>query len=823
MRWLLLIVCAAITTGLIIVLDTRLTVAGAKTPRLGYFLSPQKGFWHNAEADDKNFDADIKNAYLKGKVNVYLDERLVPHVYAEQENDAYFVQGYLHAKFRLWQMEFQAYAAGGRLSEIMGAKSNGSDFLAIDKFFRRLGMVYAAEQSLRAIEADETSKAQADAYTAGVNAYISSLREEDYPLEYKLLDYKPEPWTNLKTALFMKYMAYDLAGGEDDFEMTNAKSIFTKEQFEKLYPYGQDILDPIIPKGTAIAKSGLVLKKPSKADSLYLNFFKKKDTAAIKNPVKPDKDNGSNNWAVSGSKTKSGRPILCNDPHLGLNFPSIWYEMQISTPEYNAYGVSFPGAPSIIIGFNDSCAFGFTNAERDVRDYYEIKFKDSTMKEYWFDSTWQQTTFRDEIIKIKDAPSDTEHIAMTVFGPVMYDQHYDNKLKNGKAYACRWKAHDSSNELRTFNQLDKAKNYHDYENAISTYQCPGQNMLFAAKNGDIAIRQQGQFPAKWKRQGDFIMPGEDSAYMWQATIPDSMNTTMLNPARGFVSSANQMPYDTSYPYYLGGSYPPYRGFFINWRLSNMQNITIEEMQQLQTSNYNILAKLAKPVLEKYMDVKRLSTYEKNLYDKFESWDLKNDAAEEGPSVFAVWIDSLSDAMYADEFSQTSLPLMEPVTSTLIEGIAKDSLYEFADNINTPQKETISDVVTLAFKNAAKTLNSANLLQKLAWGKFKDSGIRHLLRLPQLSRLHLNAGGGTFSVNAYKQFHGPSWRMIVQLTDETEAYGVYPGGQSGNPGSKYYDNFVDTWLAGKYYKIAIVGEAAIKKQTSLKGTMSFSKG
>jgi len=821
MRWFFLVLCAAITVSLIVVLDMQLPAGESKTPRLGYFLSPQKGFWQNAEADNKQFDAAIQSPLLEGPVNVYLDERLVPHVYATKENDAYFVQGYLHAKFRLWQMEFQTYAAGGRLSEIMGAQSNGSDFLAIDKFFRRLGMVYAAEQSLKVIEADAEAKAQADAYTAGVNAYINTLGEEDYPLEYKLLNYKPEPWTNLKTALFMKYMAYDLAGAEDDFEMTNAKSVFTKEQFEKLYPYGQDILDPVIAKGTPISKSGLMVRKPAAADSLYFDF-KKQDSVPVANLIKPDKDNGSNNWAVAGSKTKSGRPILCNDPHLGLNLPSIWFEMQISTPEYNAYGVSFPGTPSIVIGFNDSCAFGFTNAERDVRDYYEIKFKDSTMQEYWFDSAWKQTSFRDEIIHIKGAPADTEHIAMTVFGPVMYDRFYDNKLHNGKAYACRWKAHDGSNELRTFNQLNKAKNYSDYEKAIATYQCPGQNMLFAAKNGDIAIRQQGQFPAKWKGQGDFVMPGEDSSYLWQGMIPDSMNITMRNPARGFVSSANQMPYDTSYQYYLGGSYPPYRGFFINWRLSSMQDITTGDMQQLQTSNYNVFAKLAQPVLAKYIDESKLDDKEKTFYQSFRSWNLKNDASEKGATVFTVWYDSLMSLVYNDEFSQTKLPLMQPVQSTLLEAITKDSLYEFIDDINTPEKETIVDIVTLAFKKAAQTLQSADSAHKLAWGKFKDSGIRHLLRIPQLSRLHLIAGGGNHIINAYKQFHGPSWRMIVELTDETEAWAVYPGGQSGNPGSKYYDNFVDTWLAGKYYKIAIVSEETIKKQHHLTGVMHFSK-
>jgi penicillin amidase len=422
MRIFLSILSAAVAVALIYFLNIQLPVNGGKTPRLGYFLSPQKGFWQNAESENASFDMDVVSNKLKGSSEVYLDDRLVPHVYASDEHDAYFIQGFLHAKFRLWQMEFQTDAAGGRLSEIMGDSSNGKNFLSIDKFFRRLGMVYAAENSLKAIENDPEIKAACDAYTEGVNAYIATLDESSYPFEFKLLDYKPEPWTNLRTALLSKYMAWDLAGFEQDFERTNARSVFTKEQFEALYPYGQDSLQPIIPKGIVFPKRGNDIIPPAVADSLYLNF--KTVTAVVNELIKPDPANGSNNWAIAGSRSKSGRPILCNDPHLDLNLPSIWYEMQMSAPGLNTYGVSLPGAPGIVIGFNDSCAWGVTNAERDVKDYYEITFQDNSKQQYFFDSAWHATTFRQEIIKIKGKLSDTLQIPMTIWGPVMYDDSY---------------------------------------------------------------------------------------------------------------------------------------------------------------------------------------------------------------------------------------------------------------------------------------------------------------------------------------------------------------------------------------------------------------
>ncbi len=817
MRIFLFFILTSFTIALIIILSIQLPIGGSNSPAFGSFLSPQHGCWQNAEPADVNFNADIKLNGLVGSAEVYFDDRLVPHIYADNDRDAFYLQGYLHAKFRLWQMEFQTYAAGGRLSEIMGAQSGTSDFLAIDKFFRRLGMVYGAEQSLKASEANADTKMEMDAYTAGVNAYIETLQPHEYPLEYKLLNYKPEPWTNMKTALFLKYMSYDLAGSEWDFEMTNAKRIFSAADLELIYPSTQDSLDPIVPKGTIFDKAGLVVRKPATIDSLYYNLHD-----GAQPPIsKPDKDNGSNNWAVAGSKTRSGRPILCNDPHLGLNLPSLWYEMQITTPTYNSYGATFPGAPAIIIGFNDSSAWGFTNAMRDVRDYYEIKFRDGSMKEYWFNDNWVPTTFREERIHVKGQADVVEKMAMTEFGPVMYDPSYPNKSNDEKYYAVRWKAHDASNELLTFTKLDKAKNLTDYKDAIGTYQTPGQNMLFATKTGDIAITQQGQFPAKWYRQGDFIMPG-DTSYLWQGNIPDNENPSMYNPARGFVSSANQLPVDQTYPYYLGGSYPLYRGIIINRRLEEMNAITPQDMQQLQTDNYNVFAEMARPMMLKYLDESKVTEDELKYVRKMKSWNLRNDINEEGATIFKVWWDSLEIAVWKDEFSQTDLPLRWPEKSTLLEALLKDSTFKFIDDLKTSERESVAEIMIKGFKLAYPALKEAAASNTLGWGKYKDSGVRHLLRLPALSRLHLPIGGGEHIINATKQFHGPSWRMIVHLTDEIEAYGVYPGGQSGNVGSKYYDAFVDTWAQGKYYTLLFLKKEKAQSDPRIKWKMTFTK-
>lgn len=807
------------TAGLVVALNTQLPAGGSKTPRLGYFLSPQLGFWQNAEPVNAGFDGELKLPMLKDKVDVYMDDRLVPHVYAANDLDAYYVQGYLHARFRLWQMEFQTRVAGGRLSEILGEER-----LPIDRMFRRLGMVYGAEQTLANMEKNPEMKATVEAYAEGVNAYISSLKPQEIPFEYKLLDYKPEKWTPLKTYLFLMFMSYDLTarGATADLQMTNAKNYFGFDDFDKLYPNVQDSLDPIIPKGTAYGAAAIVPQAPASKDSLYLGKGTNNSTVLL--PMVPDKDNGSNNWVVGGTKTKSGRPILSNDPHLGLNLPSLWYEMQIHTPTHNTYGASFPGSPAVIIGFNDSIAWGVTNAGRDVLDYYDIKFKDSTLSSYYYNGEWVEAGHRQEVIRIKGKPDLVENIAMTVFGPVMYDQSYKNVSTEGKYLAIRWTAHKAGTGLQTFYQLNRAKNYNDYLDAISRWECPGQNFAFASKTGDIAIKQQGAFVARWNRQGDFIQPGTDTAYAWQGMIPVTENPLMINPVRGFVSSANQMSTDSTYPYYLGAAnnFPLYRGIIIYRKLAEMNMITPEDMQRMQADNYNVFAEMARPVLLRNLDESGLTADEKKYVDIFKNWDLRNDVNAKGATVFKCIWDSLEAVVWGDEIRKSKLPLPKPDASTLLETVLRgDSSFRFMDDINTPGKtESFAEDLLTAIKKAAPRLKQLEAENKLEWAKMKDTKVNHLLKIPGLSRLRLPIGGGEHIINATKETHGPSWRMIVHLTDEIEAYGVYPGGQSGNPGSKYYDTFVDYWAAGKYYRILFLQQAAAAKHERIKWHMTF---
>ena len=823
MRLLPLIASAIVTTALVFTLNVQLKLGNAKAPRLGYFLSPQHGFWKNAEKIDANFDASIVANELQGNVDVYVDDRLVPHIYADHDQDAYFVQGYLHAKFRLWQMDFETRVASGRLSEIAGA-----DKLPIDRMFRRLGMVYGAEKTEANInETNPNMKATVDAYTAGVNAYIKQLDPADLPFEFKLMNYAPEDWTPKKTYLFLMFMSYDLTGRSAslDLQMTNTRDYLGYDLFDKLYTNNQDSLDPIIPKGTMYEKPSIVPVKPMNADSAYLRKANSIAFNTVDMPEAPDKNNGSNNWAVAGSKTKSGRPILSSDPHLGLNLPSLWYEMQITTPTHSTYGASFPGSPAVIIGFNDSLAWGVTNAGRDVFDYYEVKFKDSTQNEYWFNGAWKATTKRTEVIKVKDSLDVVEDIAMTHWGPTMFDAHYQNTQSNGRSLAVQWTAHRISTGVETFYLLNRAKNYDDYLHAISLWTCPGQNFVLATKSGDIAIKQQGSFVARWERQGDFIMPGEDSSFQWQGIIPGNENPMIKNPERGFVSSANQKSTDASYPYYLGAAsaLPLYRGISVNMHLNKMSQITAEDMQALQTDNYNVFAATARPALMKYIQEDKLSNDAKRMVAEMTNWDLYNNVNAKGITCFKIIWDSVEQAVWGDELGGSAIPLLKPEAYVLLDQMLKDTNWSIADDIRTKNiVEDLKTQVTLGVEKATEKLLSLEKENKLEWSLFKATRVMHLTKTPALSRMNLPIGGGVNIINATTENHGPSWRMVVHLTDEIEAYGLYPGGQSGNPGSPYYDTFVNYWAEGKYYRLLFLSKEKLKQSERKKWHMQFQK-
>jgi len=519
---------------------------------------------------------------------------------------------------------------------------------------------------------------------------------------------------------------------------------------------------------------------------------------------KPHPNNGSNNWAVSGNKSYSGNPILANDPHLGLNLPSIWFVMQLATPEYNAYGATLPGALGVVSGFNTDIAWGETNATRDVRDWYKIEFKDNRRTQYKYDNTWKNITVRVEEIKIKGKETYLDSVIYTHHGPVSYDHTFKgNGQKEG--YAMKWIGHIGGNNQRTLIDLNAAKNYDDYLKALQHWVAPAQNFVFASTSGDIALWIQGAFANKWKGQGKFLMDGSNPEHDWQSFIPSNNNAFTKNPERGFVSSANQHPVDASYPFYVfNDGYETYRNRVINDFFNSKETFTIQDFKDLQNNNYNLKASELLPYMFKTMDTSSLTQEELEILNTIKAWDFNSDIDKIGPSIWDLWWKKLYPLTW-DEFDLDNTAFIDPYTYQTIYMLKNHPEDDFMDIVETPEKETAKDLFLITFKETAKELTEWKKEHgDYNWQAYKATFVGHLLQgLPAFSRFNLPIGGDRNTVNAADKNHGPSWRMIVEMTSPPTALGIYPGGQSGNPGSKYYDNFIDRWAIGEYFQALFI--------------------
>jgi penicillin amidase len=775
-------------------------------PPLGRLLDPFGGFWANAEPTDAALsDEELHLVGLQAPVVVRFDSLRVPHVFAQNDHDLYYAQGYLTARDRLWQMEFQTHAAAGRLSEIVGERA-----LELDRYKRRLGMVYGAEKALQGMRADPTTKAVVEAYSDGVNAYISGLKPSGYPLEYKLLGYAPEPWSPLKCALLLKEMTFTLAGRTNDRRLTNVLHKLGPEATAELFPdFPGLIVSPIIPVGTKWDFAPVPLPaapRPTPANDTALARLE--DFDAVKT-----EGIGSNNWAVHGSRTATGLPMLAGDPHLSLSLPSIWYQMQLVAPGVNAAGVTIPGSPAILIGFNHDIAWSETNVGADVMDWYTVKFRDNTRREYEFEGGWKPITARVEVIKVRGKPDVVDTVRYTHHGPIVYEEAekpFSDAIP--PAHALRWVAHEPSNDLRCFHELNRARNYDDYVAALRYYVAAAQNFVFASNGNDVAIWVNGQFPLRRRDQGKFLLDGSRAANDWLGWIPHAHNPHVRNPPRGFVSSANQNYTDPTYPYYLTGeSLPAERGLRINERLAAMTRATPDSLRSVQNDNFSIQARTLLPALLPLISPRDLSTGQVEALNRLKTWNLRNDPDLVQPTVFIEWTAALYRAIWEDELGDPAAePTMFPTSDRTMRMILREPTARWFDDVRTPShRETLAELTLRSFKAATDTLRQrlGPIGPKWALGTQRGTDVTHLARLKALSRTGLVTGGGVGIVNATNKTHGPSWRMVVALgKNGPTAFGTYPGGQSGNPGSRFYDNQLETWRQGRLYPLVYLKAA-----------------
>lgn len=796
MKWIKFLVPLFMTLGLSYVLNTSSPFGIQDMPALGKLMSPFEGFWQNAKAESKS---DYKNQKLKGlkaNVEVVYDERLVPHLFASSLEDALFAQGYVTAQHRLWQMDIATRAAAGQLSEVLGART-----LEYDRLQRRRGMLLAAE---RAVESWKESEDYylLEAYVAGVNAYIQQLSPKDYPTEYKLMGFQPSAWSVLRSALFLKNMAQTLNFRYEDLEATNSLAVFGNATFNFLFPELNQKLSPVIPVGTSFKTDSISQSKLN--DTIPLPIGQHLPYPAL---PRSEISIGSNNWAVSGTKTASGKPILCNDPHLNLTLPSIWYEIQLHTPEFNAYGVSLPGIPGVIIGFNNDVAWGVTNVGQDVTDWYTLEWIDEAKTVYRYDDEARKVEIREEIINIKGAKPVVEQVKYAHYGPIVYESA-DSKYKD---LAMRWLSLEKlgKEEWKTFLLLNAAKNYDDYSAALAYYDIPAQNFVFASKSGDIALKVNGKFPIKQLGQGRFVQDGSKSENEWQGFIPKDEVPQVKNPLRGFVASANQRSTDATYPYYYNSeSFDNYRGRYINRELERMNGITVQDMMALQTSSYSLFAEEALPLMLQLLDTSQLNTIDQGLVKLLKDWNYRFDKELSAPVLFLEWSDQIYQLLWDELWVyQDSVEILQPSNWRTVEMMNEHLLNVFWDIKATEKTETPQMVVTQAFFKMKETLGEKLEDKSYTWQQHRGTYIAHLSgSIKPFGRYDIPTNGFRLAPNAVSKTAGPSWRMVVELGDEPRGYGVYPGGQSGTPSSPFYDNMIDTWVKNEYFELYFMKDA-----------------
>lgn len=800
-----------------------------KNPAFSLFLDVWNGAYRTARnAHESSSASEVKITGLKGEVRIYRDARNVPHITAPHDLDAVAALGYLTAQERLFQIDFQTRVASGRLSEIFGAER-----VKTDQFLRRTGMLMGAERTWEKIQ-NETPEVREilESFTNGVNAYIANLSPNDYPFEFRLLGYAPEAWSPLKSILVNQLMAYDLTFPMSDIVMEEMRQKLGDSVFAELYPNHSVLNVPQSPESRGVVRAA---SNPNAVQS----ETKSKNASQAKMPTQHTLTHllamhsevselfgeaadgkGSNNWVAGGIRTRSGKPILAGDPHLSLSLPAIWYEVQMITPTMNMYGVTIPGAPLVIVGFNDNVAWSPTNTGADVVDFYTVKFQDESRKKYFHNGEWKQVEERIATIRVKGKPDVQDTVRFTNFGIVM------NVGDEGKEtnVAVRWTAHEPSTILSALWGMNHAKNLADFAKAHQNWDVPAQNIVFADNQGNIALRSVGNYPVRKRGHGRGIHDGTTDEGAWIGRVPLDSVPGSFNPERAWLESANQEPTPADYPYYLNYNWGDvWRSRRIHEYLSSAQNLTWQDFEKFQTDTKVMQWEILKPMMSA-LKLNPQDAVKKRALEQLMAWDGIATKENKGALLLHTFIGEFRKQLW-DEMLDTAQNLRgnpsDPMMYHLLLN-APDSRW--FDKVSTPIRETASDILRLSMLRALDSLvvRYGTNPDAWTWGKQHSVTIRHLTRSDALKPLFrgpypfIGFQATVVPAGNLATTHSASWRMVVDFeSGKPRGHVVYPGGPSGNPFSKWYDSQISTWLAGKLYDAEKAENENACKQAGMK--------
>jgi penicillin amidase len=774
-------------------------------PALGPFLEPAHGVWSLARAATMPTSATARIAGLRDSVQVVYDDRAVPHVFARSEEDAYRALGFVVARDRLFQLYVQTLAASGRLTEIAGPAT-----LSLDREMRQLGLPRAAERAVGRLSDTSMISRVARAYADGINAYIASMPASALPLEFRLLGTRPPEWKPIDTYYLQNRMGWTLANIANERDRAIAAARVGREAALALFPDDSPIQEPIQPNGQRAPRLDFhPLPPPGAPDSVSMlvaaatDAFVPSRRFAEREPGEPDtRLLASNNWAVSPSRSATGHALLAGDPHLDLTLPSIWYEAHLVVPgALDVYGVTIPGAPPVVIGFNRDVAWTFTNTGADVMDLYVEQVDDQRHPtRYRVDGAWRPLERRVEVYRGRRG----ETIAVDT---LFYTHRGPLQSVRGRWISLRWTVLDAGTEGAAFIAGSHARTAAEFEDTMAaSWQAPAQNMLAADRGGHIAIRSTGRYPIRpGTGSGSVLFDGSASASDWKGDAPVTDWPQAFDPAQGYLASANQQPIDPRVErFWFGGSWDPWRALRINTLLRGDSSVTVDEMRRFQTDPGSARADLYVPFFLRAatrVAARGMGPNPAVLEEAarvLAQWDRRYSASNMGAVLFEAALRETASETWDELATPSGGRRATPSSAVLLE-LMTDSTSAWWDNRSTSAIEDRDAIL-------ASSLASAFLATKQRfgapgsgwqWGKIRRANIHHLLRIPALSALELpvEGGPGTLSPSTGSGSQGPSWRMVVELGPTLHAWATYPGGQSGNPASARYLDRLPQWLAG----------------------------
>lgn len=793
-------------------------------------------------------DGEIQAAGLIAPVDIYRDAMGIPHIYASNSHDLFFAQGYVHAQDRFWQMDAWRHIGSGELSEMFGSAQ-----VETDSFLRTLGWRRTAEAEWE--ELGPESRAILEAYTEGVNAYLKDHADTALSLEYAVLgllspNYEIEAWTPIHSLTWGKAMAWDLRGNMgEEIERAVLLKAFTPEQMAQLFPaYPED--HPVIVNKIGDGKTSetsSTVRQSIDFDYTQLPIDAVNYNASLLDPVLgPWNDGiGSNSWVVSGELTDTGKPYLANDPHLGIQMPSIWYQVGLHCVEksdecpFEVAGFSFAGVPGVVIGHNDKIAWGFTNVGPDVMDLYIERVNPENPNQYEVNGEWVNFETYDETIEVTGGDPITLTVKATRHGPVISDI-YGPLMNEGDpedeefvpfkdragvdlpeqyVIALKWTALTPSTPFEAIWGFNRAQNWEEFREAAREFHVPAQNLVYADVEGNIGYQMPGDIPIRKNGDGTLPVPGWTDEYEWTGFIPFEELPYTFNPEEGYIVTANNQVPPRDYNYLV--TYDWDYGFRANRIVEMIESapgkIDKSYIQEMHGDSFDANGEVFVPILLG-MDWKFAKENDAIAFDTLREWDYQDRADSTSAAVFnAFWRAFLKNTFNDDMPEERYFPDGGSRWNEMMRHMAENPTDPFWDDKSTPDvNETMQDIILRSFPQGVAELEDifGKDVTSWNWGDMHaatfrnstlgESGVSLIEDL--LNRGPFPTGGGEAIVNAtgwsvrdgYETNWLPSMRMIVDFENLNNSLTVHTTGQSGHAYHPHYADMAPLWAGVEYY-------------------------